>query len=106
MTQHRYILSAAALCLAGAAAADDFSDAMQSYYHEQIESWVADPAIVEAILAQNATTQRYDQARIDALDAAWQGEVGASASPTIDPVVNNALADWLRERIAASDGAI
>jgi hypothetical protein len=47
-----------------------------------------------------------EQARIDALDLAWRAEIGSAATPTIDPVLQSAAAEFLRSRVDASGGRI
>jgi hypothetical protein len=98
-----------ALCLglAGTAVqAADYTPAMQSYLESDIMAWAADPVILEAIRAQNAVTAGYDQGQIDALDTAWRAEVGTAAMPTITPVLTSAAAEFLRDKVKASGGAI
>ncbi|WP_417722544.1 hypothetical protein [Salipiger sp.] len=95
-----------AALVAGPAMAVDFRPAMESYLETEIRTWAEDPAIVGAIGAQNAVTGGYDQARVIDLDNAWRAEIGAAAMPTITPVLTGAAADFLRERVGASAGAI
>lgn len=103
----RLLLTAAAASLtAGAAQANDFAPAMQAFLESEVRSWAEDPVIVAAIREQNARTASLAQSEIDALDAAWRVEVGADATPTITPVVENEASDFLRDRVAASRGMI
>lgn len=88
------------------AQANDFAPAMQSYLDGEIRAWAMSAQLVEAINAQNAITSGYDQSMIDQLDTQWRAEVGTSATPTITPVLNGSAADFLRERVAASEGRI
>jgi hypothetical protein len=99
-------IALAAGLAAGAAQANDYAPAMQAYLEDEIMAWASDPVIVEAIAAQNARTGALPQSEIDALDSAWRGEVGAAASPTIDPVLDGQAADFLRARVAESGGVI
>ena len=103
---HRLSATALAVVLAGAAHANDFAPAMQAYLEGEIMAWANDPVIVEAIAAQNARTDELPQSEIDALDQAWRGEVGSDATPTIDPVLSGAAADFLRARVGESGGVI
>jgi len=100
-------LSAIALTLLVVPAqADDFAPALQEYLESHVATWAQNDAIVSAINAQNERTAGYDQAMIDQLDNTWRAEVGASDTPTISPVLNNATADFLRIQVAASSGMI
>jgi hypothetical protein len=100
------LAAATAALLAGAAQANDYAPAMQAFLDSQVRPWAEDPVIVSAIAAQNTRTGGLSQSEIDALDQAWRAEVGAAASPTIDPVMQSAAADFLRARVAESGGMI
>ena len=99
----------AAVC-AGLAAtaghAQDFGPALDAFLQTDIAPWASDPILVAAITAQNQVTAAYDQAMIDGLDATWRAEIGTAQTPTIDAVLSNPAADFLRDRIAASGGRI
>ncbi|WP_425098313.1 PDC sensor domain-containing protein [Tropicibacter sp. S64] len=99
-------LTAALALTAGLAHAGEPNPAMQAYLGSEIMPWAHDAVLIDAIAAQNAVTHDYDAARIEALDQAWRAEVGAAATPTIDPVLHNAASDFLRDRVMASGGAI
>jgi hypothetical protein len=79
---------------------------LRNYVADHVTAWAEAPEIVDAIKAQNAANANLTQEQIDALDKAWRAEVGAADTPTIKPVITNALSDFLRQRVAASDGAI
>ena len=95
-----------AAVLALPAAANDFEARMKSYLESEILTWAQDQVLLDAIRAQNARTAGYSQSEIDELDAAWRAEIGLSNRPTISPVLENAAADFLRERVAAAAGAV
>jgi hypothetical protein len=91
-------LSAAALTFAISApvSADEFTPALQELAESQIKAMVNDPAIVAAIQAQNEKHAGMSEADIVALDDKWRAEIGTGSTPTIDPVLNGAVADMLR----------
>lgn len=97
---------AALLAAAPALAADDFTPALQAYLASDIAPWAADPVLVAAILAQNAVTGGYDQAKIDALDQEWQATVGTGGNALVDGVLTGPAADFLRAKIAESGGTV
>ena len=96
----------AASTFATSGIANDYEPAMRAFLEAEINSWALEPILVDAINTQNLVTHDYDQSRIDALDQAWRAEIGFSDAPTINPVITNSAADFLRERIAASGGRI
>jgi hypothetical protein len=96
----------ALLLAANASQAQDMSAQMRAYVAENVAAWAHDPVIVDAIKAQNLRTAGYDQARIDELDTLWMAQVGMSGVPLIDDVLQNPAADFLRARMAASQGTL
>jgi hypothetical protein len=86
--------------------AGEFDAAMQAFLDAEISAWSQSAEIVAAIHDQNAENAGLDQAQIDALDLAWRAEIGTSSTPTIDPVLQSAAADFLRGRVDASGGRI
>jgi hypothetical protein len=99
-------LAALTACLAAPAAANEFRPALEAFLEADIRGWSHADEIVEAVRAQNAARAGMAEAEILALDAAWQAEIGAAETPTIDPVLDNAAADFLRGRVGASGGRI
>ena len=98
---------ALALCAATwalPAAAQDFDQALQAYYEQHLQGWTQDPVVIAAVRAQNTLTSTYSADQVASLDRNWQAEVGHASMPTVDPVVNNAAADFLRQQVGASQG--
>lgn len=92
--------------LATASVASEYDAAMKDYLDGSIRTWANDPILVGAINAANADRAGFDQAKIDSLDTAWRAEVGQTDTPTINPIIANAAADFLRAQIDASGGKI
>ncbi|KPQ18535.1 MAG: hypothetical protein HLUCCO18_00475 [Rhodobacteraceae bacterium HLUCCO18] len=87
-------------------AASEFDSALQAFLETEILGWSQAAEIVGAIQDQNVQNATLDQARIDALDLTWRAEIGSGSTPTIDPVVQGPVADFLRARVDASGGRI
>ena len=87
-------------------AASEFDSALQAFLETEILGWSQAAEIVGAIQDQNVQNAALDQARIDALDLTWRAEIGSGSTPTIDPVVQGPVADFLRARVDASGGRI
>lgn len=103
----RTFLAPLALSVAALPAlASDYDAAMQQFLDTQIASWAHDPMIVDSVMAQNEAHADLSPAEIEEMDQAWRAEVGASATPTIDPVLTGAAADFLRGRVQDAGGAI
>ena len=91
---------------ATAGAAQDLTSQMEKFVTEHVIEWATDPIIVDAIVAQNAITGSYDQAKINELDALWTAQSGMAGIPLIDGVLQNPTSDFLRQRIATEGGTI
>jgi hypothetical protein len=94
------------MATATAGTAQDCQPQMQKFIDEQVADWASDPVIVDAIIAQNAATAGYDQAKIDELDALWRAQLGMQGVALIDDVLTGPTADFLRGRVTAANGAI
>ncbi len=97
---------ALALGAVQSAQALDIHGAMQSYMEQNIATWAKDPALIEAVKAQNAITAGYDASSISKLDALWAAEIGASDTTLIASVTQTPASESLRARIAKSGGAV
>ena len=98
----------AAALLTGPAAgqADIRTSAVADYVDANVLAWLQEPAIVNAVLAQNAAHAGLGQAEIDALDARWRSELSAAKRPMIDAQLSNPLSLCLKGRQRATEGLI
>jgi len=71
-----------------------------------IKPWLNDPAIIDALKAQDATNANLSAGDIDVLDKKWRVEVDGSDHSMIDGVLGNALSKFLQEKKTASGGKI
>lgn len=90
--------------LATPAAANEFAPQIEKVFSTSISGWLADPVVVNAIKAQNATTADYDDAKIDELDKAWRAEAKAGGGTLIDSVLANDLSKFLKGKKDGSEG--
>lgn len=70
---------------------------MNDFAQSTARTWIADPALIKAIKAQNAKHAGLDQAGIDDLDKQWRAETAASDRPLIDSVLSTELSKLLRD---------
>ncbi len=97
----------AALMLAAAtttASANDFAPQITKVLNEQIRPWLNDPAVVDAVKAQNLKTASLTDADIDTLDKQWRAEAKAGGGPLVNEVAAAPLSDFLKGKEAASAG--
>ena len=100
------LLAAALVFGANTAIATEFDAAARAFLQTEIAGWTTDPVLIDALRAQNGQTRTYTADQIQTMDLSWRAEVGQSATPTIDPVLQNPAADFLRSRADASAGRI
>ena len=101
------ILMGAALLVGPAGAQTDIrTAAVADYVNANIRSLLQEPAIVNAILAQNAAHAGLGQAEIDDLDARWRTELSSAQRPMIEAQLSNPLSLYLKGRQRAAEGLI
>ncbi len=106
--QRKFLALVLAAATAGgpAFAINEFDGALRTFAEGELAGWMSEPTLIAAILAQNAEHEGLSQAEIEALDAAWRAEVGASPAPMIDGVLNRPASNWLRSRQEQSGGLV
>lgn len=101
------ILMGAALLVGPAGAQTDIrTAAVADYVNANIRSLLQEPAIVNAILAQNAAHAGLGQAEIDDLDVRWRTELSSAQRPMIEAQLSNPLSLYLKGRQRAAEGLI
>lgn len=106
----RYFMMAAlagaamVLPLATVSSAEDYTPKLNDLAKGAIRQFAEDPALVSAIVAQNAVTAAYDQAKIDALDKQWRAEVDAADKPLISATLGNPASVYLAKVLEDSKG--
>lgn len=78
----------------------------QAWAEKTLREWMKDPAVVEAVKAQNAKHASLTQDKIDALDKQWRAETKAAAKPLINEVMGNPLSSYLKKKEAESKGLV
>ena len=83
---------------AGPLAANDYEPQIRSTFENQIKPWLSDPAVIDAIKAQNESHAGLKDGDIDALDQQWRAEAKAGAGPLIDKVLATSLSKFLADK--------
>ncbi len=94
------------LTAATVASAQDHGAAVHAFLEQHVKDWLGDPALIQAIKAQNARHADLTQTDIEALDQRWRAEVDAARKPLVDEVLGNALSQALRRYQFDSQGLI
>jgi len=96
-------LAAPSLALA---ADNEFVAPLTDLAKKQLRDIAENPALVDAIKAQNATTASYDQGKIDALDKQWRAEVDAADKPLITATLGTPASKYLADAMGKTEGMI
>jgi hypothetical protein len=106
----KYLLGTVAMLAIGVAMPASGEEAhvapVTEYVNANVKAWLADPAVVSAVKAQNEANAALDQAAIEALDQKWRSEVEADSHPMIDAVLGNTLSTFLKSKQGGSGGTI
>ena len=98
---NKAILSGAfafALLLPAAASADmKHEQAMKDLVETQLRAIAEDPAVIGALMQQNAANGSLAQAEIDKLDKQWRSEVEGQDKSLINQVLANDLSNYLKK---------
>ncbi|MGF1446508.1 MAG: hypothetical protein ACFBRM_09945 [Pikeienuella sp.] len=84
----------------------EFADRVTKLAESELVSWIADPAIIDAIKEQNDRNEGMSADDIAALDAAWRAETDARAKPMIWDLLDRLHSILLRDRRESSDGVV
>lgn len=77
-----------------------------AYVEVNVRPWIEDPLIVEALKDLNERHVHLTPSDFDRMDAAWRAELSSNMQPLIDSVTGSPLAKFLKDKQAASGGAI
>ena len=86
------------------ASANEFEPQIMDILNSQVKSWLADPAIVEAVKAQNEAHSGLSAADIDGLDQKWRSEAKAGGGDLVNGVLGKDLSKFLSTKKAESNG--
>jgi hypothetical protein len=80
--------------------------AVTEFIDDNVRPWLAEPVILNAIIAQNAAHAHLSQAAIDDLDARWRVELTRAERPMIEAQLSNPLSLYLKGQQRAAGGLI
>lgn len=80
--------------------------AVTEFVDGNVRPWLEEPAIVNAVIAQNAAHADLTQADIDDLDSRWRTEFAGTRGPMIEAQLFNPLSLYLKGRQRAAEGLI
>ena len=103
------LLVAAAIAYGGAAApaaANEYEPQIRAAFEEKIKPWLSDPAVVDAIKAQNEAHASMGEGDIDILDKQWRAEAKSGNGPLVDKVLAASLSKYLADKKGQIGGMV
>ncbi|WP_159086948.1 type IV pili methyl-accepting chemotaxis transducer N-terminal domain-containing protein [Loktanella sp. Alg231-35] len=68
---------------------------LEAYSREELTGWLDNPALIEAIKAQNVRHADLTEDEIIALDQQWRAEAGEGGGPLISQLLEGPVSNWL-----------
>lgn len=91
---------------AGTAVANDFATELNDLAAARLKQIAQSPELIDAIKAQNAATEAYDQSKIDELDETWRSETDSASQPMIDQTLSTPASKYLVAAREESQGLL
>ena len=99
-------LALAVFAAAPVSAQDKHVPKAQAWAEKTLRGWMKDPAVIEAVKAQNAKHAGLTPEKIIELDKQWRAETKAPAKPLINEVMGNPLSAYLKKKEGESKGLV
>jgi len=107
LTRNTLIGGVAACAMAvSAIAAEPHEAPMTEFANSTVKAWISDPAVIQAVKAQNEKHAGLSQGDIDGLDKQWRAETDAASKPMIDEVLANSLSKYLVDQKNSAAGLV
>lgn len=103
------LLAASALVIGsmlGGASANEYEPQMRATFENQIKPWLSNPAVINAIKAQNEKHAGFDAGKIDAMDQQWRAEAKAGGGPLIEEILAQEISKFLHEKKGELGGIV
>ncbi len=79
---------------------------LEAYSRDELTGWLDNPALIEAIKAQNARHADLSEDEIIALDQQWRAEAGEGGGPLISQLLEGPVSKWLLAQQTATAGFV
>ena len=93
-------------CLGTHAQANEFKPMIDTFFAKNIQGWLTDPMVINAIKAQNTAHVNLNADDIQALDQQWRAEEKKGGGALIDKVLATDLSKYLSDKKAGHANAI
>lgn len=79
---------------------------LEEFAKSTVSEWIANPAVIAAIIAQNAANAGLNEDQIIALDNKWRAETKTSTHPMIDELLNSEVSKMLADYRDSTAGMV
>lgn len=79
---------------------------LEAYARDELANWLTDPALIDAINAQNAAHAGLTEEAVIALDQQWRAEAGDGGGPLITQLLSAPVSNWLLNQQDATAGFV
>ena len=79
---------------------------LEAYARDELTNWLSDPALIDAIKAQNIRHADLSEDEVIALDQQWRAEADAGGGPLITQLLAHPVSTWLGGQQTATAGFV
>lgn len=79
---------------------------LEAYARNELSNWLTNPALIDAIKAQNDRHAGLSEDEVIALDQEWRAEAGAGGGELITELLTHPVSAWLRDQQTATAGFV
>ncbi|EBA10569.1 hypothetical protein RCCS2_00010 [Roseobacter sp. CCS2] len=79
---------------------------LEAYARDELAGWLTDPALIDAIKAQNVQHDGLSEDDVIALDQQWRAEAGEGGGPLIEKLLSASVSNWLLNKQQATAGFV
>ena len=79
---------------------------LEAFARNELSKWLTDPALLDALRAQNTTHDGLSEDEVIALDQQWRAEAESGDGPLINEVLSQPVSAWLLDQQNATAGFV
>lgn len=79
---------------------------LEAFARNELSKWLSDPALLDALRAQNVAHEGLSEDEVIALDQQWRAEADSGDGPLISEVLSHPVSTWLLDQQNATAGFV
>lgn len=79
---------------------------LEAFARNELSKWLSDPALLDALRAQNTAHDGLSEDEVIALDQQWRAEANSGDGPLISEVLSHPVSTWLLDQQNATAGFV